>query len=214
MGRCGMNTALLVLLALSLAVGEGGGPVSCGPSAGASESIEISDHFVFGTRKPVRGATTLIRDFRNCAVDATVFSSALEAHWAYSIWIVAFNHPEHCITPDACGTGDLEAFGGDPRVEASVFWGGGFVADGTGSADTTLTVRPGRTNRELFVSTRDYGLLNVGGAEIHIVIRSHGPAGSRGPLSGQIGTASGACPPPPPDDRGCVNEFASFHPPR
>jgi hypothetical protein len=214
MGRCSLNIVLLALLALSLADGEGSGPVFCGPSEGARESVEISDHFIFGTNEPVKGATTLIRDFRNCVVDITVFSSALEAHWAYSIWTVAFNHPEHCVTPNACGTGDLEAFGGNPQVEASVFWGAGFVADGTGSADTTLTIRPGRTSRELFGSTRNYGLLNFGGAEIHIVIRSHGLAGSRGPISSQIGTASGACPPSPPDDRGCVNEFASFHPAR
>lgn len=215
MRRCGPNIILMTLLATpSLAHGDGGGLDICGPSEDARESIEISDHFIFGTKEPALGATTLIRDFRNCVVNINVISSALEANWAYSIWIVVFNQPEHCVKANICGVGDLEAFGGDPQVKASVFWGGGFVADGTGSADTRLSILPGRTNRELFGNTRNYGLLNFGEAEIHIVLRSHGLAGSRGPVSSQIGTASGACPPPPPDDRGCVNEFASFHPPR
>jgi hypothetical protein len=205
---------MTLLATLTFANADDGAPDLCGPSEDARESIEISDHFIFGTNEPALGATTLIRDFRNCVVNIKVISSALEANWAYSIWLVVFNQPEHCITPNICGIGDLEAFGGDPRVEASVFWGGDFVADGTGSADTTLRILPGRTNRELFGNTRNYGLLNFGGAEIHVVLRSHGLAGLRGPVSTQIGTASGACPPPPPADRGCVNEFASFHPAR
>ena len=215
MRRCGLNIVLMTLLAtLSVADGNGGDPEPCGPSGDARESIEISDHFNFATAEPVWGVTTLIRDFANCAVEVNVISSALEANWAYSIWIVVFNQPERCLTPNICAVGDLDAFGGDPRVQASVFRGGGFVADGSGSADTTLRIVPGRTSRELFGNTKDYGLLNFGGAEIHILLRSHGPAGPRGSVSSQIGTASGSCPPPPPDDRGCVNEFVSFHPPR
>ena len=215
MRSCGLNIVLMTLLAtLGLGDGDTGGPDHCGPSEDPRESIQTSDHFIFGTNEPVLGATTLIRDFRNCVVNVNVISSALEANWAYSIWIVVFNQPERCFAPNVCGVGDLEAFGGDPRVKASVFWGGRFVADGTGSADTTLSILPGRTNRELFGNTKDHGLRNFGGAEIHVVLRSHGPAGSQGSVSSQIGTASGACPPPPPDGPGCVNEFASFHPPR
>ena len=214
MRRRSLNIGVMTLLAtLSIADGDGS-PHLCGPSKDVRESIEISDHVIFGSNEAVAGGTTLIRNFRDCVFNVTVISNALEANWAYSIWIVVFNQPEHCIEPHACVTGDLEAFGGDPRVKASVFWAGGFVADGTGWADTTLSILPGRTNRELFGNTRNYGLLNFGGAEIHIVLRSHGLAGSQGSVSSQIGTASSACPPPPPDDRGCVNEFASFHPPR
>jgi hypothetical protein len=186
----------------------------CRPSMPVRESIEISDHVIFGTDQAVFGATTLIRDLRNCVINVDVTTTALEANWAYSIWVAVFNHPEYCATPDACVVSDLEAFGGDPRIRASVFWGGGLVADGTGAGNTSFVILPGRTDRELFANTRDYGLQNFGGAEIHIVLRSHGLAGMWGPVSDQIGTAGLACPPSPPEGPGCVNEFASFHPPR
>ena len=204
----------LTLAQSALAGGDPGYADRCRPSKPVRESVEISDHVIFGTDQAVFGATTLIRDFRNCEIDVNVTSSALEANWAYSIWIAVFNHPGFCATPNACVVADLEAFGGDPRIRASVFWGGGFVADSTGSANSSLKILSGRTTRELFANTKDYGLQNFGGAEIHVVLRSHGMAGLWGPVADQIGTASLACPPSPPGGPGCVNEFASFHPPR
>ena len=184
---------------------------TCRPSRTVKESVEVSDHFVFGTDQAVLGATTLIRDFSNCVANVTITSEALEPNYAYSIWIAVFNRPQFCATPNACVVGDLEIFGGDPRIRASVFWGGGFVADGSGSANTSLVVVPGRTKRELFAETKPHGLRNLRSAEIHVVLRSHGMAGLWGPVAKQIGTAGEACPPSPP---GCTNEFASFHPAR
>ena len=212
---CLLTTLLAVFGPLAAYADDSAGNTPrCRPSMPVMESIERSDHVIFGTDESVFGATTLIRDFRNCVVNVNVTSTALEAHWAYSIWIAVFNQPEYCATPNACVVADLEAFGGDPRIRASVFWGGGFVADGTGSGNTSFVILPGRTSRELFANTGDYGLQNFGGAEIHVVLRSHGMAGMWGPVADQIGTAGLACPPSPPDGPGCVNEFASFHPRR
>ena len=184
----------------------------CWNSRVVRESVEISDHFVFGTDQAVLGATTLIRDFRNCLVTVSLSSQSLQPNNAYSIWIAVFNRPQFCATPHACTVGDIEKFGGDPKVRASVFWGGGFVADDQGSANTSLVVLPGRTKREMFADTRPFGLQNLRGAEIHVVLRSHGMAGMWGPVAEQIGTAGKAC--PPDDQGGCKNEFASFHPAR
>jgi hypothetical protein len=187
---------------------------ACRPYHDVRESVEISDHVIFGSDETVFGTTTLIRDFRNCVIDVEISTHSLEPDWAYSIWIAVFNKPERCATPNRCAVSDLEIFGGDPAIKASVFWGGGFIADGNGAANTSLKILPGRTSRELFANTKNYGLQSFKGAEIHVVLRSHGLAGMWGPVSEQIGTANMACPPSPPDGPGCVNEFASFHPPR
>lgn len=180
-----------------------------GWNKGARESVEISDHVIFGTTDIVDGATVLIRDFKKKQVDATISTSALEPDYAYSIWWAVFNRPQYCATPYRCAGSDLEVNGGDPRIRASVFWAGGFVADDSGTANVSLSLNPGRTTRQLFGMTKDYGLRNLRKAEIHVVLRTHGIAGLAGPVSKQIGTADEACPEPD-----CANVFASFHPPR
>ncbi len=170
------------------------------------ETVQISDHQMTGSGIEVDGATTLIRDYRYRLVRANVTTNALEPDFAYSIWWVVFNNPEFCATPYKCAGSDLEVNGGDPRIMASVFYAGGMLADGNGSTNTSLTLVPGRTKRELFAQSRDWGLRNLRKAEIHVVIRSHGLAGIAGPVSKQIGTGNEACP-----ESGCANKFFSIH---
>ena len=67
---------------------------------------------------------------------------------------------------------------------------------------------PRRTERELFASSRNSGLRNLKGSEIHVVLRSHGPAGVAGTIAEQIGTANLACP-----SEGCQNVYTSIHVP-
>ncbi len=197
--RSGVVALAALLVSAPAMAGNGGGKY-------VRESVQISDHVIFGTSMAVNGATTLIRDYRNRVVTADVTTGALEPDFAYSMWWVVFNNPEYCATPWACTGGDLEINGGDLRVKASVFYAGGMLADGTGSTNTQIKLLPGRTKRELFAMSKDYGLKNFRKAEIHLVIRSHGLAGIAGPVSQQIGTANEACP-----ESGCANVFASVH---
>ena len=171
------------------------------------EMVQVADHYVFNTDEMVNGATVLVRDLRHRQVNATISSKALAPDTAYSIWWAIFNRPQYCATPNACKITDLEIFGGDPRIRASVFWAGGFVSDAFGTANTSLRLRPGRTSRELAVQSRNYGLMNLARAEIHLVFRTHGVAGQAGPLAAQVGTENEACP-----EEGCSNVFASIHP--
>ena len=53
---------------------------------------------------------------------------------------------------------------------------------------------------------RNDGLQNTKKAEIHVVLRTHGPAGLAGTVADQIGTANEACP-----VAGCQNKFFSVH---
>lgn len=167
------------------------------------ESIQVADHFMFGDPPMmVQGATILVRDFAAKVMTATVTSAALEPHTAYSIWWVVFNRPQFCATPYECAGADL----GNPNVEGSVFWGGGLLADGDGYGNTQIELRRGRTERELFGPMRDDGLQRLHDAEIHLVLRTHGPAGMAGSVAAQVGTANEAC---PPSD--CQNVFFSVH---
>jgi hypothetical protein len=197
---------LVGFLAATGALAEGAGKVH---GRFVQESVEISNHVVFNTTDVVDGATILVRDFHNGVIHATVSTAALTPNWAYSIWWAVFNHPRFCTIPHQCAVADLEINGGDPRVKASVFWGGGLIADASGVANTSLQLVTGRTDRELFANSKNYGLMNFAGAEIHLVLRSHGSAGVWGTIAQQVGTAGEACP-----TEGCMNTFASFHPSR
>ena len=172
------------------------------------ESVEISDHRDFVSQERVDGATVLVRNFRRKDVHATISSKALEPDTAYSVWWAVFNRPQFCATPFDCKVSDLERFDGDPRIRVSVFYAGGFVSDNSGTANTSLYLTTGRTGRETFAESKNYGLQNLIGAEIHAVIRSHGPAGVAGTIAQQIGTAHEACP-----DTDCKNVFVSVHAP-
>lgn len=167
------------------------------------ESIQVADHFMFGDPPMlVQGATILVRDLAAKVITATVTTAALEPHTAYSIWWVVFNRPRFCAVPYECAGADL----GNPAVKGSVFWGGGLLADGDGYGNTQIELRRGRTERELFGPMRDDGLQRLRNAEIHLVLRTHGPVGMAGPVAAQVGTANEAC---PPGD--CRNVFFSVH---
>ncbi|ANM29935.1 hypothetical protein ABI59_10645 [Acidobacteria bacterium Mor1] len=196
---------LIVVSALALSTAAMAGAPIRVSRAGSMESVEAGEHLVFGTDRTVDGATILVRDFSQRQVNADISTSSLEADTAYSIWWAVFNHPEFCIEPNACALADLGSLG-DPRVRPSVFWAGGFVSDAFGSANHSIRLGVGPTTRELFAKTQPWGLLNLRGAEIHVVLRTHGPVGVAGPVHKQIGTALEACP-----AGGCANVFASIH---
>lgn len=173
------------------------------------ESIQVADHYMFqaaGTPPTIApGATILIRDFEAGIVTATVTSAALTPGYAYSIWWVVFNRPQFCAVPYECAVTDL----GNDAIKPSVFWGGGLLADGDGYGNTQIELRRGRTDRELFGNTKNYGLRNLKKAEIHLVLRTHEDIGVAGTVATQIGTANQACP-----ESGCKNVFFSVHSPK
>lgn len=175
-------------------------------AAHSSESVDVSDHVLFNTDTVVDGATVLVRDRNQNSVTANLSSRALEPDTAYSIWWAVFNQPQYCAEQFNCVVNDLEVFGGDSRIQASVFWAGGVLSDQAGIANISLNLRQGTTTRELFAQTEPHGLQNLMGAEIHLVLRTHGPAGVAGRIAEQIGSANMGC---PPDD--CQLVLASIH---
>jgi hypothetical protein len=101
-------------------------------------------------------------------------TTMLDAGSAYTLWWIIFNNPAAC-DPAGCSDADF----GTPGVEASVMNATGRVADATGNGTFVAFLPAGfmHTNpasgagRQLFGP----GLQDPAGAEIHVVIRSHGP---------------------------------------
>ena len=118
---------------------------------------------------------------------------------AYTLWWVIFNNPEFCV--DGCDVGDLEI----PEANASVFWATGEVVgdDGMGSFSAELLegTLPTGEDQVLFGD----GLINSFSAEIHPIVRTHGPV-IPGQEEVQTSTFNGGCPP-----EGCQDiQFALF----
>lgn len=180
--------------------------VSANAAGNVKESIQVADHFMIQPAPAAPtiapGATILVRDLKNKVVTATLSSAALTPGDAYSIWWVVFNRPWNCATPWQCGSSDV----GVPSVGGSVFWAGGLIADGDGYGNTQIELVEGRTKRELFGPMTATGLQNIWNAEIHLVLRTHGPAGIAGSVADQVGSANLACP-----EAGCANRFFSVH---
>lgn len=139
-------------------------------------------------------------------VNVTVHTTELGPGNAYTIWWIIFNNPGACAA--GCAGPDL----GNPLVEGSVMNATGRVADSDGNAWFSAFLPAGfmHTNpsngdlRQVFGP----GLQNVNGAEIHIVIRCHGPStGSVEQISTLLGDCNNAASP-----TGCYDAQAAAFP--
>lgn len=151
----------------------------------------------FETGMPVEDAfSSLLR--RHSGVQMTLHTTGLEPGDAFTIWWIIFNYPEHCEHPTEfglCSGPDLVVAGGDPAVESSAARAAGRYIGGDGTGRFAGSLKVGDTSEALFGP----GLLNPAGAEIHLIVRSHGP---RVPAiaAEQIHTVDGGCSEDPEED--------------
>ncbi len=152
---------------------------------------------------PVDGTSFLFRT--GTGVAFTLNTRSLAPGSPYTAWWVVFNRPKACLAPYACEGADLS----NPEVKPGVYFATGRVADEHGQAS--------------FAAELDYGELPEGEdqvpnparanpvrpkAEIHLVLRSHGPARDDPEgLEAQLSQFNGGCPP-----NACANVQASVHP--
>ena len=120
------------------------------------------------------GAATLMRTRHE--VQARVHASGLDPEAAYTIWWVIFNNPQACATVP-CGSADLR----NPAVGGANFYATGFLTGTDGTANVEAGLEAGRLPDG--VESMDFGTgirpqLRRGnglGAEIHLIMRTHGP---------------------------------------
>lgn len=139
-----------------------------------------------------------------------IHTSDLEPGAAYTVWWVIFNNPVACV--GGCGADDLRRAG----VDAAAGFAAGHVIGNNGKTnfgghlqvgDISGFVPPDGSAPILGLPPFGPGLLDARGAEVHLIIRTHGtPRPDLGLVDDQISSFNGACPP-----NICMNRQASIH---
>ena len=115
---------------------------------------------------------------------------------AITLWLVIFNNPDECVVAGECGD---DADFGNPDVMPDVVYGGGNVVGASEKARIGFHYKAGNNSgsiADLFVLPTDngdsYGLIDPRGAEVHYVLRFHGPVDPAA-MPAQIGSYDGGC---------------------
>jgi len=163
------------------------------------------------------GKSTLHRNGNGITINFK--TAGLMPGHAYTLWWVVWNKPENCATPGACVESDFANAG---QVEVQLLYATGSVAGNNGKGNFSAHLKENDDNgsvHELFGLPNFGGLQDAQTAEIHGVLRSHGPK-IPGQVHEQINSYEGGCVVnfPPfteiPDEAGeCGDIFAAIHPP-
>ncbi len=164
------------------------------PAEARADVIRFSDMEV------VEGARAgLLREADG--IRTRVHTAELAHRDVITLWWVIFNNPEACAD-GACGEADLfDGSDGPTGVEPSCLYADGSVVGGNGGArfhDRLSVGEPRDSCIDFFVDAveglegRDHGLTNPAGAEVHLVMRSHGPV-LPGMVQEQRSTFAGGC---------------------
>ena len=144
---------------------------SQGVSAGKfGLSISEAPMYTFGDEDRV-GRSRMLR--LDNGVLATIRTSQLEPGTATTLWMVVFNAPEHC-SDGVCGSDDLR----NPEARADLIWVDGQVIGPSGRARYFLWRRTGALHgsiNEPLLGKPALGMEEAHDAEIHYVVRTHGP---------------------------------------
>jgi hypothetical protein len=163
-----------------------------------------SDLYRFADMTVVEGARAGLHRTAD-AIRTRTHTADLPHGHVMTLWWVIFNNPESCAYGAggmACGELDLfDGPDGPTGVEPGCVYADGSIVGGNGSArfHDRLTVGESRDSCiDFFVEAvdglegEDHGLTNPAGAEVHLVVRSHGPR-IPGMVAEQRSTFAGGC---------------------
>ncbi len=201
--ECVRGTGRRRLRACALAVVAAG----CGPSAPSPLREDIRPVVSLVTGQPVAGSQARLRRFPD-RLEAVFRTTGLaEGHAVTLLWAV-FNSPAACtvgnpVTGVKCGPPDLA----NAATGASVQLLGGQLIGAGGVLFATDTLRLRDVGRCTAPVPCREGLTDAAGAEVHLVVRDHGPA-LPDQLPAQLSSFNGGCPP-----NTCANpQAAQFEP--
>jgi hypothetical protein len=142
-------------------------------------------------------------------VSMTFHTTGLTPGTAATVWWVFFNNPSACrlgMFGATCGLGDLA----NPEVQASVQFAAGHVIGGEGVANYGGHFSVGATPVCAGFGLPCAGLLDARRADVHLVVRTHGPA-IPGLVDEEISSFNGGCLTGEPNVGLCRNLQASVH---
>lgn len=213
-----MRRTTTLLAVLSLLVLGVMAPAAAGPAERSSSPIETCNAppplTCAATDGVAVGTSTITRT--TGGVSIVNHTTGLTSGDAVTNWFVVFNNPEACIVPGECSDADLVAFVGslDPEnpdaaqnpVGIDVLFATGHVVNGNRTS-FAAHLAVGDTSGSLF-GPFSVGLQDPFKAEVHSIVRTHGPA-IPGIVNAQIRTVEGGC--DPDTDEPCEDVQAAVH---
>ncbi|MGH3716479.1 MAG: hypothetical protein ACRDT4_23910 [Micromonosporaceae bacterium] len=161
------------------------------PAHAAAAERSTSDVRTFASGAAVAGASSSLTR-TGSGVSVSLRTTGLSAGDAVTVWWVVFNHPEACDgmagSPFRCAETDLF----NPAVAASVQYAGGRIVGESGNYTVGSYLGEGDRAGCPFGADLCAGLIDSHEADVHFVVRSHGPALAEY-LPGQIKSFGGAC---------------------
>ncbi len=168
------------------------------------------------------GTSTLHRNSSGITINYKA-TGLIPGH-AYTVWWVVWNNPEYCLVPGECTDADFVSNPDFNLIEVELLYATGHVVGNSGKGNFGAHLNENEASgsiNPLFGLPLYGGLLDAEKAEVHGVLRSHGPA-VPGIVNEQIGSYLGGCPTtfpygfPPfseiPDEVGeCGDIYASVH---
>lgn len=176
------RSVALVMVAAVLAM-----PAS--PAHGAAASHSTAPVFTIPPPQPTMvGSSSLVRTDRGISV--TLKTTGLEPGDVATLWWVVANAPEECEAGipglSQCGPGDHLAGRGD----LSVLNAAGRIVGGNGGVSFGAHLGVGDTSEALI--TGEPGLLDPRGAEVILIVKTHGPK-VPGMTAEMLSTFAGGC---------------------
>ena len=168
------------------------------------------------------GHTTLVRTPNGLSATWAGSGVGVESGFVYTLWFIVFNEPEDCVTPAPGGgfmCGETDVFIDPESAMVDILFSGGSIAGNNEWIRLGGHRKRGDNSGSVysFLGVEDPpGLIDPMGAEVHLVLRSHGPV-IPGMVADQIGSFEGGCvvfqnPPEIPDEEGeCADIKASIH---
>jgi len=155
---------------------------------GVSAKASSKQTAAIGGLGGITGTATLHRNKNGITVN---FKAEGLFPGAYTIWWVIWNNPEDCATPNECADSDFGS------VEVEVLYAAGNVVGNNGKGNFSGHLNAGDVSgsiNDLFGLPAAGGLQagNTFNAEVHIVLRTHGPK-VPGLVNEQIGSYAGGC---------------------